>query len=159
MAKNMETAADKKELEDLVSALGENRLPLRKPCMEGTRTAILQKIEDEIKNVNGPNMIWIRGSPGVGKSALAASIAIRLEDQKRRVIPFRFDRTESTTITTNALWRAVACDLARFYPSLRPHLTQGIQGTDHLTLIGCSNRSSRSHYPCWTMTFCARNFR
>ena len=128
MAKNMETAADKKELEDLVSALGENRLPLRKPCMEGTRTAILQKIEDEIKNVNGPNMIWIRGSPGVGKSALAASIAIRLEDQKRRVIPFRFDRTESTTITTNALWRAVACDLARFYPSLRPHLTQGIQG-------------------------------
>jgi len=60
MAKNMETAADKKELEDLVSALGENRLPLRKPCMEGTRTAILQKIEDEIKNVNGPNMIWIR---------------------------------------------------------------------------------------------------
>ena len=128
MAKNMETAADKKELEDLVSALGENRLPLRKPCMEGTRTAILQKIEDEIKNVNGPNMIWIRGSPGVGKSALAASIAIRLEDQKRRVIPFRFNRTESTTITTNALWRAVACDLARFYSSLRPHLTQGIQG-------------------------------
>jgi len=128
MAKNAKIAADKKELEDLVSALGENRLPLRKPCMEGTRTAILQKIEDEIKNVNGPNMIWIRGSPGVGKSALAASIAIRLEDQKRRVIPFRFDRTQSTTITTNSLWRAVACDLARFYPSLRPYLTQGIQG-------------------------------
>jgi len=126
--KNSKMAADKKELEDLVSALGENRLPLRKPCMEGTRTAILQKIEDEIKNVNGPNMIWIRGSPGVGKSALAASIANRLEDQKRRVISFRFDRTQSTTITTNSLWRAVACDLARFYPSLRPHLAQGIQG-------------------------------
>ena len=74
------------------------------------------------------SMVWIRGSPGVGKSALVASIAIRLEDQKRRVMPFRFDRTESATITTNALWRAVACDLARFYPSLRPHLTQGIQG-------------------------------
>jgi len=96
--------------------------------MEGTRTAILQKIEDEIKNANGPNMIWIRGSPGVGKSALAASIARRLEDQERRVISFRFDRTKSTTITTNALWRAVACDLACFYPSLRPHLTKGIQG-------------------------------
>jgi len=159
MAKNVETATDKKELDDLVSALGENRLSLRTPCMAGTRITILQEIEDEIKNVNGPNMIWIRGSPGVGKSALAASIASRLEDQKRRVISFRFDRTKSTTITTNALWRAVACDLARFYPSLRPHLTQGIQGTDHLTLIGCSNRSSRSHYPCWTMTFCARNFR
>jgi len=53
MAKSSKMAADKKELEDLVSALGENRLSLRTPCMKGTRTAILQKIEDEIKNVNG----------------------------------------------------------------------------------------------------------
>jgi len=121
-------ASDKRELEDLMRTLGVNRLPLRKPCMEGTRAAILQKIENEIKNVDGPNMIWIRGSPGVGKSALAASIANGLEDQKRRVIPFRFDRTKSTMITTNALWRAIACDLARLYPFLQPHLTQGIQG-------------------------------
>ena len=125
IAKNTKTAADKKELEDLVSALGENRLPLRKPCMEGTRTAILTKIEREIRNVDGPNVIWIRGFPGVGKSAVAASIAIRLREQHRHVICFRFDRTQSTTIKTNALWRAVACDLARLYPSLREHLTQG----------------------------------
>jgi len=94
--------------------------------MKGTRTTILQEIENEIKNVDGPNVIWIRGSPGVGKSALAASIANRLVDQKRHVITFRFDRTEST-ITTSALWRAVACDLARLYPSLRQHMAQGNQ--------------------------------
>jgi len=128
MAKDAKTATDKKELNDLVSAIGENRLPLRKPCMEGTRTAILTKIQREIKSVDGSNVIWIRGFPGVGKSALAASIANRLEDQKRRVISFRFDRTQSTTITTNALWRAVACDLARLYPSLQKHLTQGSKG-------------------------------
>ena len=120
-------ATEKKELENLVRALGENRLPLGKPCMEGTRTAILQEIEDNIKNVNGPNMIWIGGYPGVGKSALAASIANRLEDQKQQVISFRFDRTKKT-ITTKALWCAVACDLARLYSSLRPHLARGIQG-------------------------------
>ena len=102
-AKTAKMAADKKELEDLVSALGENRLPLHKPCMEGTRTAILHKIEDEIKNVNGPNMIWIRGSPGVGKSALAASIASRLEDRKRHAISFRFDRTQSPRMRSGAL--------------------------------------------------------
>ena len=121
----METAADKKELDDLMNALGDNRLQLREPCMAGTRTTILQKIEDEIKNVDRPNVIWIRGFPGVGKSALAASIAIRLKGQKRHVIWFRFDRTRSTTITTDALWRAVACDLARLHPSLRKHLVQG----------------------------------
>jgi len=96
--------------------------------MEGTRTTILQEIENEIKNVNAPNVIWIRGSPGIGKSALAASIASRLEDQKRHVISFRFDRTQSTTITTNTLWRAVACDLAHLHLSLRSHLTQSTQG-------------------------------
>ena len=55
------TANEKKELDDLVRALRENRLPLRKSCMEGTRTTILQEIENEIKNVNAPNVIWIRG--------------------------------------------------------------------------------------------------
>jgi len=128
MAKNVKTAAEKKELDDLVRALGENRLPLRKSCMEGTRTTILQEIEDEINNIDGPNVILVRGSPGVGKSALAASIANRLVDKKRHVISFRFDRTQSTTITTNALWHAVACDLARLFPSLWEHLAQGIQG-------------------------------
>jgi len=43
--------------------------------MEGTCTAILQEIENGIQSVDGRNVIWIRGSPGVGKSALAASIA------------------------------------------------------------------------------------
>jgi len=124
---NAKVVSEQKELDDLVHALGENRLALRKSCMEGTRTAILQEIENEIKNLDGPNMIWIRGSPGVGKSALAASIANRLVDQKRHVIPFRFDRTDST-VTTNALWRTVACDLARLFPSLRRHIVQGIQG-------------------------------
>ena len=118
---------EKKELDDLMRTLGDDRLPLRKPCMEGTRTTILQEIENEIKNVQSPNMIWIRGSPGVGKSALAAGIAVRLRKQERHVIPFRFDRTRSTTINTDALWRAVALDLARLYPSVRQHVLNTVQ--------------------------------
>ena len=124
---NAKVVSTKKELDNLVHSLGEKRLLLRAPCMKGTRTAILQEIENKINNVDGPNVIWIMGSPGVGKSALAASIANRLVDQKRHVISFRFDRTEST-ITTSALWRTVACDLARMFPSLRQQLVQGNQG-------------------------------
>jgi len=118
---------EKKELDDLTRTLGENRLPLREPCMEGTRTTTLQDIANEIKNTHGPNMIWIRGSPGVGKSALAASIAAWLRKQDLHVISFRFDRTQSTTITTDALWRAVALDLARLYPSVRQHVLNTVQ--------------------------------
>jgi len=54
----------------LVSALGRKKLKLLKSCMEGTRSGILQAIETKVKNTSGHNMIWIRGSPGVGKSAL-----------------------------------------------------------------------------------------
>jgi len=128
MAKNAKMAADKEELDDLVSALGENRLPPRKPCMEGTRIAILQSIRNDIENVNGHSVIWIRGSPGAGKSALAASIAARLRKQGRHVISFRFDRTQSSTINIDALWRSVALDLARLYPSIRQHIHNVVQG-------------------------------
>jgi len=89
--------------------------------MKDTRTIILEEIKNEIKNVDGPSVIWIRESPGVGKSALAASIANWLVDQKRHVISFWFDRTDST-ITTSALWCTVAYDLARLFPSLRQQL-------------------------------------
>jgi len=95
--------------------------------MEGTRATILQEIENEIQSVDGHDVIWIRGSPGVGKSALAASITARLQEQDRHVISFRFDRTQSTTITTDALWRVVALGLARLYPSVRQHILNLVQ--------------------------------
>ena len=116
------------QLDDLVRAIGGNRLPLRKPCMEGTRQAVLQEIEDKVKSIDSHNVIWIRGSPGVGKSALAASISTRLQDKDQHVISFRFDHVQSTTITTDSLWCVVACDLVRQYPSLHQHLVEGSKG-------------------------------
>ena len=120
-------AADEKKLDDLVHSLPGNRPSLRNPCMKGTRNDILDKIESELKRVDGPNVIWIRGSPGVGKSALASSIAIRLQKQNRQAICFRFDRTEFSTITTDALWRVVARDLAHQYPSVCQHIPKDNQ--------------------------------
>jgi len=52
---NAKTAAEDKELDDLVSALGE--LALRETRIKGTRDAIVE-IEKQAKNVNGRNVIW-----------------------------------------------------------------------------------------------------
>ena len=60
-------------MDELIDSSRKNRHPLRKPCMKGTCNDILQAIESNVKSINGPNMIWIRGSPSVGKSVLAAS--------------------------------------------------------------------------------------
>lgn len=114
----------------------------RGPCIQGIRLAVPQRIKIGIKSTGGHNLIWIRGSSSVGKSTLAASIAIRVQDQKRHVIWFRFDRTWSTMIATEAFRRVVVCGLAHQYPSLYQHSAQG-----HPTVIASSNCSLRKHYP------------
>jgi len=71
---NARVDGEKKELDNLVHALGENKLFLRKPCMEGTHTTILQEIENGIESIDGHNVIWIRGSPG--KPVIRISTAV-----------------------------------------------------------------------------------
>jgi len=92
--------------------------------MKDTHNDILQVIESEVKSIDSHNMIWIRGSSGVGKSALAASILIRLQDQNRHVISFRFDHTQSIMTTTGTLWHIITCDLACLYPSFHQYLVK-----------------------------------
>ena len=97
--------------------------------MEGICSDILQAIETEVKNTSSHNMIWIRESPGIGKSALTASILTQLQDQNRHVISFRFNCTQSITITTESLWRIIACDLVYLYPSFHQHLVENFDYT------------------------------
>ena len=52
---NAKTAGKDKELDDLVSTLGE--LALHETRIKGTRDAILE-IERQAKNVNGRNVMW-----------------------------------------------------------------------------------------------------
>ena len=73
----------------------------------------LKEIE---RQVNGHNVMCLRGSPGVGNSALATSIAARLRNQNRHLILLQYDRNQSAIVTTDALWRTVTCGLAYLNP-------------------------------------------
>lgn len=68
-------AEEKKELDNLVSILEESILNL-----SNTHGIILKKIETEVNSVDSNNVIWIRESSGIGKSALVASILIQLQN-------------------------------------------------------------------------------
>ena len=52
-------------------------------CMEGTRMDIFKKVDDWLGCTDAPNILWISGSPGAGKSAIASSLISKLAKQRR----------------------------------------------------------------------------
>src|ERR1700677_1202953 len=90
--------------------------------MEGTRRDIFARIDDWVADPGAPNILWIKGYPGVGKSAIASSLVDQLHLSKRLGSNFFFQRERATVMTPNALWRVIAYDLARQYASIRRHL-------------------------------------
>ncbi|PVF91804.1 WD40 repeat-like protein [Serendipita vermifera] len=99
-------------------------------CMEGTRQDILQEIESWATNFDAPNILWLKGYPGSGKSAIASSLVSRFYSSKRLGSWFFFQRDKVTTMSTRSLWRTVAYDLACRYPRIRASLIAKLQGGD-----------------------------
>src|SRR5271154_4269398 len=103
--------------------------------MEGTRQDILGRINTWMLNLDAPNILWLKGHPGVGKSAISASVVERLGAAKRLGSRFFFQRQAATSMTTSALWRTVAYDLARQYPTMRKHLLAALKEDETIPAI------------------------
>ena len=105
--------------------------------MEGTRQDILARIDGWAMNTDGPNILWLNGHPGVGKSAITSSLVENWRSSGRLGSSFFFRRERATVMTPNALWRTVAYDLGRRYPSIRKHLVTVLNANE--TLPSTSN--------------------
>ncbi|TFK18865.1 WD40 repeat-like protein [Coprinopsis marcescibilis] len=99
-------------------------------CMEGTRRDVLSAIEEWVDDLKAPNILWIRGFPGVGKSAIASTVVTQLRERTRLGARFIFQRDKETVSTPNALWRCVAFELARLYPGVRRIIVERISEED-----------------------------
>ena len=53
-------------------------------CMEGTRQDVFGTVNDWLDDFVAPNILWISGSPGAGKSALASSLVLNLTKKRRK---------------------------------------------------------------------------
>jgi hypothetical protein len=84
------------------------------PCMEGTRKNILREIDAWVEDFRAPNTLWIKGSPGSGKSTIASSLVSRLMKSGRLCSYFAFKRGDITLSDPATVWRTVAHDLARY---------------------------------------------
>lgn len=101
-------------------------------CLEGTRKDILDQIRGWAKDLGAPNILWISGYPGVGKSAIAATIVEEWRSSNRLGSSFLFQRERASVMTPNTLWRTVAYDLAQRYSGIREHLLTALNKNKNL---------------------------
>ncbi|PVF91181.1 WD40 repeat-like protein, partial [Serendipita vermifera] len=100
------------------------------PCMEGTRQDILEQINMWVDDLDAPNILWLKGYPGVGKSAIASTLVSQLSTSKRLGSSFFFQRAKASMMTTRALCQQIAIDLARQYSSIRRNLVVKLREND-----------------------------
>ncbi|KIM20489.1 hypothetical protein M408DRAFT_81907, partial [Serendipita vermifera MAFF 305830] len=103
-------------------------------CMEGTRQNILAEIRRWMEDIDAPNILWLKGYPGVGKSAIASSVMEQVRSLKRLGSSFFFQREKANSMTPNALWRVVAYDLARQYPAIKEKIIAALKNDETISV-------------------------
>jgi hypothetical protein len=98
--------------------------------MDGTRQVIFSRIEKWLDDLNAPNILWIKGHPGAGKSAIASSLVERLFQSRRLGASFFFQRDNAAATAPNALWRMVAFELSQQYPGVRKCLVAKLRADE-----------------------------
>ncbi|KIM21165.1 hypothetical protein M408DRAFT_333630 [Serendipita vermifera MAFF 305830] len=100
-------------------------------CLDGTRSDILDQIEAWSMDFEAPNILWLNGHPGVGKSAISATLVEKWHSSGRLGSEFFFQRDRPEQMTANTLWRVVAHDLSRRYPSIRKELLTALRSNEY----------------------------
>src|ERR1700722_6501679 len=83
------------------------------PCMQGTRQWLVDTIHRWLNDQLAPNILWLSGSPGSGKSTIASTLVSQLGEMGWLCSSFFFKRGDIALSDPAALWRTVAFDLAQ----------------------------------------------
>ncbi|KAI0032629.1 hypothetical protein K488DRAFT_85671 [Vararia minispora EC-137] len=83
------------------------------PCISGTRIQILKDVYSWLEDYGEPNVLWIRGGPGTGKTSLACSILEHLDRAQRCASFFLF---RPSLYRPDDYFPSLAYSLAWFHP-------------------------------------------
>ncbi|KIM74988.1 hypothetical protein PILCRDRAFT_79445 [Piloderma croceum F 1598] len=97
------------------------------PCMKGTREEIFEEINQWLIDIDAPNILWLSGSPGAGKSTIASSLVSKLTERCQLGSHFFFKRGDVALSDPASVWRTVASDLAQFDLSFANNLVQVLE--------------------------------
>jgi len=81
--------------------------------MKGTRVQILRDIDAWIKNLTGPQIFWLAGMAGTGKSAIAYTICVRAHHDPGIILGGSFFCSRSTGVAAQRDVRSVIPTLAQ----------------------------------------------
>ncbi|GJJ11127.1 hypothetical protein Clacol_005358 [Clathrus columnatus] len=113
-------------LDSLPYAVGAG-LNTGKQCLPGTRIEVLNEIIEWINDGDGPRLFWLTGAAGVGKSAIAHSIAGQFRSIKRLGSFFCFDRNYSLDQRRDKIFSTIARDLADLDSRIKHELAKVIR--------------------------------
>jgi hypothetical protein len=87
-------------------------------CLSGTRTNVLSEITTWFDDRSAPNVLWLCGAPGTGKTTISRSLIANLKRQQRLAGVFFFGQREYPQVTPFKLWPTVAYQMASFHPAI-----------------------------------------
>ncbi|KLO07241.1 hypothetical protein SCHPADRAFT_657824 [Schizopora paradoxa] len=99
---------------------------LDEQCVPGTRTSVLSEAKAWLENTSAPNVLWVVGAPGAGKSAFATTL-VKREFPKICLCAKVFakrdfaDRRDPTL-----LWRTLAYDLANLHTGIKGSIMESL---------------------------------
>lgn len=101
-----------------------------KLCFEGSRKDTLQAIETWSESESSPPIFWLSGSPGLGKTRVAHTIAKRLRKQNRLAGYFLPDTEQNS----NRILPTIAYQMAKWHADYRSNILEVLRGEQELDL-------------------------
>ncbi|KAB5589986.1 hypothetical protein CTheo_6573 [Ceratobasidium theobromae] len=86
----------------------------RRTCTDGTRTAVLSAMDEWSHDSNAPDLYWMDGMAGTGKTTIACSFSKMLEGRKQLAASFFCTRNSPECRQVGRIIPTIAYQLARY---------------------------------------------
>ncbi|KZP30129.1 hypothetical protein FIBSPDRAFT_815355 [Athelia psychrophila] len=98
-------------------------------CFGGSRQWIFDKIHTWLDDYDEetPNVLWLSGGEGAGKSAIASTLVSNLQEAGRLGGYWFSSRDDTLLSDPAAIWRTIASDLAHMHPEVARRIARNIR--------------------------------
>ncbi|KAG2068204.1 hypothetical protein BDR04DRAFT_1103717 [Suillus decipiens] len=113
-------------------------------CLQGTRVDLLKYIYGFLDNTENNQLIWLHGTAGIGKSAVAFTVAENMKGQKvteetdvemRLAGTFFFSRKHTERCTAGYFFATLVYQLGINFPSIQKDLSRAIEKKIHRRIL------------------------